>query len=149
MNNMELKLDWCFKDLLKTLFKYRNGRVTKVLIGLKSDMNKEQNLNETFQCIFIMSCTYLQYVCKYSAKTLQNICYNWRFVNFWLEIWSHNWRFFITYLMHVFIVNWCFLFVCFSIEPTASHFNIHCLHFCLSSVSYDEWRIKTVFIIYS
>jgi hypothetical protein len=49
------------------------------------------------------------------------------FVNFWLEIWSHNWRFFITYLMHVFIVNWCFLFVCFSIEPTAPHFNIYCL----------------------
>jgi hypothetical protein len=48
----------------------------------------------------------------------------------------------------VFIVNWCFLFVCFSIEPTASHFNIYCLHFCLiSSVSYDEWRIKTVFIM--
>jgi hypothetical protein len=23
------------------------------------------------------------------------LCYNWRFVNFWLEIWSHNWRFFI------------------------------------------------------
>jgi hypothetical protein len=43
--------------------------------------------------------------------------------------------------------NWCFPFVCFSIEPTASHFNIYCLHFCLiSSVSYDEWRIKTVFI---
>jgi hypothetical protein len=41
-------------------------------------------------------------------------------------------------------------FVCFSIEPTASHFNIYYLHFCLiSSVSYDEWRIKTVFIIYS
>jgi hypothetical protein len=47
-------------------------------------------------------------------------------------------------------VNWCFLFVCFCIEPTASHFNIYCLHFCLiSSVSYDEWRITTVFIIYS
>jgi hypothetical protein len=44
---------------------------------------------------------------------------------------------------------WCFPFVYFSIEPTASHFNIYCLHFCLiSSVSYDEWRIKTVFIIY-
>jgi hypothetical protein len=54
------------------------------------------------------------------------------------------------YLMRVFIVYWCFPFVCFSIEPTASHFNIFCLHFCLiSSVSYDEWRIKTVFIIYS
>jgi hypothetical protein len=62
---------------------------------------------------------------------IELLCYNWRFVNFWLEIWSHNWRFLSTYLMHVFIVNWCFLFVCFSIEPTASHFNIYCLHFLL------------------
>jgi hypothetical protein len=58
--------------------------------------------------------------------------------------------FLLTYLMRVFIVYWCFPFACFSIEPTASHFNIYCLYFCLiSSVSYDEWRIKTVFIIYS
>jgi hypothetical protein len=31
------------------------------------------------------------------------------------------------------------LFVCFSIEPTASHFNMYCLHFSvLSSVSNDQ-----------
>ena len=50
-----------------------------------------------------------------------------------------------TYLMRVFIIYWCFSFVRFSIEPTASHFNIYCLHFCLI----DEWRIQPVFIIYS
>ena len=26
---------------------------------------------------------------------IELLCYNWRFANFWLEIWSHNWRFFI------------------------------------------------------
>jgi hypothetical protein len=30
---------------------------------------------------------------------IELLCYNWRFVNFWLEIWSRNWRFFLsTYL---------------------------------------------------
>ena len=79
---------------------------------------------------------------------IELLCYNWRFPNFWLEIWSHNIfyrRIWCVFLLFIDV----FLFVCFSIEPTASHFNIYCLHFCLSSVSYDEWRIKTVFIIYS
>ena len=26
---------------------------------------------------------------------IELLCYNWRFANLWLEIWSHNWRFFI------------------------------------------------------
>ena len=26
---------------------------------------------------------------------IELLCYNWRFVNLWLELWSHNWRFFI------------------------------------------------------
>ena len=26
---------------------------------------------------------------------IELLCYNWRFANFGLEIWSHNWRFFI------------------------------------------------------
>ena len=26
---------------------------------------------------------------------IELLCYNWRFTNFWLEIWSHNWRFYI------------------------------------------------------
>ena len=68
---------------------------------------------------------------RVSIHVIELLCYNWRFANFWLEIWSHNWRFLSTYLMHVFIVYWCFPFVCFSIEPTASHFNMYCLHFCL------------------
>ena len=45
------------------------------------------------------------YVC---IHVIELLCYNWRFANFWLEIWSYNWRFFIDvfieYLMHVFIV---------------------------------------------
>ena len=31
----------------------------------------------------------------YIIHMIELLCYNWRFVNFWLEIWSHNWRFFI------------------------------------------------------
>ena len=88
-----------------------------------------------------------------------NLCYHTcdRVAMLQLEICKiFGWRFGLvtgdflsTYLMRVF-VYWCFPFICFGIEPTASHFNIYCLHFCLiSSVSYDEWRIKTVFIIYS
>ena len=81
---------------------------------------------------------------------IELLCYNWRFANFWLEIWSHNWRFFIDVFDACFYCLLMFSFCLFRIEPTASHFNIYCLHFCLiSSVSYDEWRIKTVFIIYS
>jgi hypothetical protein len=30
------------------------------------------------------------------------LCYNWRFANFWLEIGSHNWRFFINVFIDVF-----------------------------------------------
>ena len=57
---------------------------------------------------------------------IELLCYNWRFGLITGDFSS-------TYLMCVFIVYWCFPFVCFSIEPTASHFNIHvyCLHFCL------------------
>jgi hypothetical protein len=66
-----------------------------------------------------------------------------------LEIWSHNKIFYRCIWCMFFIVYWCFPFVCFSIEPTASHFNIYCLHFCLiSSVSYDEWRIKTIYNLF-
>jgi len=32
------------------------------------------------------------------------LCYNWRFANFWLEIWSHNWRFFIDVSIDIFDV---------------------------------------------
>jgi hypothetical protein len=31
----------------------------------------------------------------YRIHVIGLLCYNWRFANFWLEIWSHNWRFFI------------------------------------------------------
>ena len=56
-----------------------------------------------------------------------------------LEIWSHNWRFFIDIFDACFYCLLMFSFCLFRIEPTASHFNIYCLHFCLiSSVSYDE-----------
>ena len=81
---------------------------------------------------------------------IELLCYNWRFTIFGWRFGLTTGDFLSTYLMHVFIVYWCFPFVCFSIEPTASHFNMYCLHFSvLSSVLYDEWRIKTVFIIYS
>ena len=80
---------------------------------------------------------------RFCIHVIELLCYNWRFGLITGDFLS-------TYLMRVFIVYWCFPFVCFSIEPTASHFNIYCLHFSvLSSVSYVEWRIKTVFIIYS
>ena len=93
---------------------------------------------------------YFRYIVSIFLTLHKCLCYNWKFANFWLEIWSRNWRFFIDVCDAVFIVYWCFPFVYFSIEQTASHFNIYCLHFCLiSSVSYDEWRIKTVFIINS
>jgi hypothetical protein len=29
------------------------------------------------------------------THVIELLCYNWRFVNFWLGIWSRNWRFFI------------------------------------------------------
>ena len=32
---------------------------------------------------------------RVSIHVIELLCYNWRFANFWLEIWSHNWRFFI------------------------------------------------------
>ena len=31
----------------------------------------------------------------WGIHVIKLLCYNWRFANFWLEIWSHNWRFFI------------------------------------------------------
>ena len=31
----------------------------------------------------------------YIIHVIELLCQNWRFANFWLEIWSHNWRFFI------------------------------------------------------
>jgi hypothetical protein len=32
---------------------------------------------------------------RFCIHVIELLCYNWRFANFWLEIWSHNWRFFI------------------------------------------------------
>jgi hypothetical protein len=55
-------------------------------------------------------------------------CYTLYFERSILWEWlCYNWRLF----MRVFIVYWCFPFVCFSVEPTASYFNMYCLHFCL------------------
>ena len=39
-----------------------------------------------------------------SIHVIELLCYNWRFVNFWLEIWSRNWGFFIDVFDGVFIV---------------------------------------------
>jgi hypothetical protein len=75
----------------------------------------------------------------YIIHVIELLCYNWRFANFWLEILTHNWRFFIDVFDACFYCLLMFSFCLFCIEPTASHFNIYCLHFCLiSSVSYDE-----------
>ena len=37
---------------------------------------------------------YHHWCCEF-IHVIELLCYNWRFANFWLEIWSHNWRFFI------------------------------------------------------
>ena len=44
---------------------------------------------------------------------IELLCYNWRFVNFWLEIWSHNWRFFIDVFdcMFLLLIDVFLLFV--------------------------------------
>ena len=41
---------------------------------------------------------------KESLHVIELLCYNWRFANFWMEIWSRNWRFFIDVCDAVFIV---------------------------------------------
>jgi hypothetical protein len=39
-----------------------------------------------------------------SIHVIELLCYNWRFANFWLEIWSHNRRFFID--VFEYILKW-------------------------------------------
>jgi hypothetical protein len=50
--------------------------------------------NVTYVCILdswlLYNVTWLLYI-----HVIELLCYNWRFANFWLEIWSRNWRFFI------------------------------------------------------
>ena len=59
--------------------------------------------NVTYVCILdswlLYNVTWLLYI-----HVIELLCYNWRFANFWLEIWSHNWRFFYRRIWCVFLL---------------------------------------------
>ena len=74
-----------------------------------------------------------------SIHVTELLCHNWRFANFWLEIWSHNWRFFIDifideFYAYSFPLTHCIQFLCVLFE------------FLLTVVIFRRW---TVFILYS
>ena len=65
--------------------------------------------------------------------------------DFWPEIWSHNWRFFIDVFDACFYCLLVFSFCLFQYWTNCIPFQ----YVLFTFLSYDEWRIKTVFIIYS
>jgi hypothetical protein len=67
---------------------------------------------------------------------IELLCYNWRFVNFWLEIWSRNWRFFIDVLVGSVLL----IFIVFSVVLLCVFtYRVTCCDVC-----YD-FRINTMF----
>ena len=117
---------WVYNDKLQIKFTFRSGPMIFGRVMALGLWNFAKYLVVTTFFSLCLECEYIMmsYRSSLHIHVIELLCYNWRFGLITGDFLS-------TYLMLVFIVYWCFPFVCFSIEPTASHFNIYCLHFCL------------------
>ena len=77
------------------------GGETKSLELLEKRMELEKKVQRFYTFIglyfsqFLAHLAFLPSLGIHRIHVIELLCYNWSFANFWLEIWFHNWRFFI------------------------------------------------------
>ena len=86
---------------------------------------------------------YFRYIVSIFLTLHKCLCYNWKFANFWLEIWSRNEIFYRR--------MWCCFYCLLMFSFCLFKYWTNCIPFqyILFTFLSCEWRIKTVFIIYS